>query len=542
MLDQKYRVRVSRDPMLAGERQQARSKKLLTYGLIGGGIAVVVLVGLVILGTRRKSTPPPPTTSAELKLVVERGDVQVQAPDAEDFVDATDGQTLSPGSAVRTEEDAIASLEHSTGSVVRVNESSRIEISSFGSDHYTVRLVGGEAWAMVISGVGAAPVALSTLEVDVRADGTAFDVTHGKDQSTVFAVEDTVTVAAVELAASTGDDGSEASSVQSQPTASTEIEEGSQTTVSASDKPASEDDFDIKDISDETLDSFWFRFNQEKDAEFAARIKGESDTDEPNLKVTTPKDGAKTSNESIEVTGTTDVSATVEVNGKPVDNELGKFSTKVTLKEGDNEIVVTATDAAGNEATLTISVERTKGKPAAVTLEVESGEAGKVTLTWSESDADNFASYAVKRDGSTIETVSEQGTTSFTDTGLKEQTEYTYVVCVVDDEDQESCSSEQSITPKTAPNKPPTVSITAPANGGSVTGGQSVSFSANGTDPESAQLNYTWDFGDGVSTSGASPSHTYAVVTSPQSYTISVTVSDPSGASAEASITITVNP
>jgi hypothetical protein len=31
-------------------------------------------------------------------------------------------------------------------------------------------------------------------------------------------------------------------------------------------------------------------------------------------------------------------------------------------------------------------------------------------------------------------------------------------------------------------------------------------------------------------------------VTSPQSYTISVTVSDPSGASAEASITITVNP
>jgi len=539
MLDQKYRVRVSRDPMLAGERQQARSKKLLTYGLIGGGIAVVVLVGLVILGTRRTSAPPS-ATSTELKLVVERGDVQVQTPDAEDFVDATDGQALAAGSTVRTEGGAIASLELSAGSVVRINENSRLEVSSFGSDRYDVRLVGGEAWSTTVTGVGAPPVALSTLEVVVRSSGTSFNATHGNDQSTVSAVDGTVTVAAAEVG-SPADEGTEAGT-DAAPAASVELDEGSQTTVTAKNRPESEDDFDVVDIKDETLDSFWFRFNQEKDAEFAARIKGESDTDEPTLKVTTPKDGAETSNETIEVAGTTDVSATVEVNGKPVDNELGKFSTTVTLKEGDNEIVVTATDAAGNEAELTITVTRTKGKPAAVTLEVASEEAGKVTLSWSESDADNFASYKVKRDGSAIETITEQGTTSFTDTGLKEQTEYSYVVCVVDDEDQESCSSEQSITPKTSPNKPPTVSITSPTNGGSVTGGQPVSFSATGTDPESAQLTYTWDFGDGVSTTGATASHAYAVVSSPQSYTIKITVSDPSGASAEASITITVNP
>lgn len=56
----------------------------------------------------------------------------------------------------------------------------------------------------------------------------------------------------------------------------------------------------------------------------------------------------------------------------------------------------------------------------------------------------------------------------------------------------------------------------------------SVAFLAEVTDPNGDDLSYMWSFGDGSSSTEASPTHTY---TSPGTYTVELTVTDSNGAS-----------
>ena len=65
-----------------------------------------------------------------------------------------------------------------------------------------------------------------------------------------------------------------------------------------------------------------------------------------------------------------------------------------------------------------------------------------------------------------------------------------------------------------------------------------VQFSSAGTsDPDGDPLSYAWKFGDGATSTAANPSHTYTVN---GSYTAELTVSDGTGRTATASVTITV--
>jgi hypothetical protein len=511
-----------------------RSRKLWLWLAIGGGVLALVLIILVIIGGRGDApsdTQTPTTQAAELEVVLERGDVQVKPKDAEDFSDAQDGQILAVGDTIRTESDALVSLELSTGAVVRLNETSRLEIQAIGGDALRATLVGGEAWVR-IEGEQRTPVTVTTLEARVEAQGSAYDVKHGKDQSTIASIDDTSIVTALRLGdgASTTDLGK------------LFLSEGRTTSVSANDLPEGEEDFKENDLSKEFKESFWFRWNTEKDEEFIARITGAKDENAPALTVSTPKDGATTDQETIEVKGTTDISATVEVNDEEVENNLGAFSTKVSLKEGENTISVVAKDSAGNRREVKIKVTRGPDKPNAVTVSVSANEPLEAVISWTESDTSDFEAYLIKRDGQEIERIEQVGTRTFTDSGLTGGTTYKYQVCVVDGEEQTTCSSEKSVTAKGAPNEAPTVSISGPAEGASVAGGQAVAFASAGTDPEGQQLTYTWDFGDGVSTTGQNVSHTYAVVAQPTAYVVTVSVRDRSGATAQASITITVTP
>ncbi len=88
-----------------------------------------------------------------------------------------------------------------------------------------------------------------------------------------------------------------------------------------------------------------------------------------------------------------------------------------------------------------------------------------------------------------------------------------------------------------AGDRPPVASAGGPYTASEATGFQ---LDARGsTDPDAGQtLTYSWTFGDGTTGTGAQPSKTYA---DNGSFTATVTVTDPYGATSSASATVTVN-
>lgn len=84
--------------------------------------------------------------------------------------------------------------------------------------------------------------------------------------------------------------------------------------------------------------------------------------------------------------------------------------------------------------------------------------------------------------------------------------------------------------------QPPTVSIGAsPLTG---TAPLSVNFTSSASSPNGAIASYNWTFGDGQSSTSASPSHVYQTT---GSMSVRLTVTDMTGATATASTTVTVN-
>jgi PKD repeat protein len=92
------------------------------------------------------------------------------------------------------------------------------------------------------------------------------------------------------------------------------------------------------------------------------------------------------------------------------------------------------------------------------------------------------------------------------------------------------------ITVQPPANQPPTASPTATPNTGPAP--LTVHFAANASDPDGDQLTYTWNFGDGETSTASDPSHTY---TTAGTFVAVLTVSDGQDA-VSASITITVSP
>ena len=80
------------------------------------------------------------------------------------------------------------------------------------------------------------------------------------------------------------------------------------------------------------------------------------DTVPPALAITDPKDGTIVSKADITLEGTTDAGAVLTLNKQSVPNSNGGFTTKFVLKEGLNNITMSAVDKAGNRANVTIQI------------------------------------------------------------------------------------------------------------------------------------------------------------------------------------------
>ena len=112
--------------------------------------------------------------------------------------------------------------------------------------------------------------------------------------------------------------------------------------------------------------------------------------------------------------------------------------------------------------------------------------------------------------------------------------EYTVSLVVIDNEGSSDIAlSKVNVTYK-GPQKPKAV-ITAPSN---IVAGKPSSFDALGSTDDDGYIKfYNWSFGDGSTGSGETVSHTY---TSPGTYIVTLTVTDNSGLSSSASLSVTV--
>ncbi|QPV61974.1 PKD domain-containing protein [Halosimplex litoreum] len=88
-------------------------------------------------------------------------------------------------------------------------------------------------------------------------------------------------------------------------------------------------------------------------------------------------------------------------------------------------------------------------------------------------------------------------------------------------------------------NQPPSASFTVSDSNPDV--GQTVTFDASGpsgsNDPDGSIVSYNWDFGDGATDSGSTPTHAYG---STGSYTVTLTATDDDGATDTATQTVSV--
>ncbi len=80
-------------------------------------------------------------------------------------------------------------------------------------------------------------------------------------------------------------------------------------------------------------------------------------SEKPKLEISSPSDNSKTDKNDITLTGSTDKEIFIKVNDFPVVVDAqGNFQTSIRLKDGDNKIVISATDVAGNVESKTITV------------------------------------------------------------------------------------------------------------------------------------------------------------------------------------------
>jgi len=149
----------------------------------------------------------------------------------------------------------------------------------------------------------------------------------------------------------------------------------------------------------------------------------------------------------------------------------------------------------------------TEGEEVGFNLEIDADDVESLNYDWDFDDGETSSQ------SSPAHVYDEAGT-------------YTVEVTVTDSSNQ-SDTAETEIVVEEAPNEPPTIEQIIAPDGGEV--GEELSFAVVAFDEDDQEdLEYTWDFDDGSTSSGVSATHTYD---NEGTYDVEVTVTDTEGAS-----------
>ena len=192
------------------------------------------------------------------------------------------------------------------------------------------------------------------------------------------------------------------------------------------------------------------------------------------------------------------------------------------------------------------SASDTQPPTAPTNLAASAVSSSQINLSWTAStDNVGVTGYQIFRGGTRIGTTAN---TSYSDSGLSPSTSYTYTVTAYDAAGNVSTPSVPASTTTFAPpppdTTPPSVSITAPANGAPLSG--TVTATANATDNVAvANVQFQLDGVNlGAPVTGSGPVYNLSwntTTASNASHTLTAVATDTSGNTASSSISVTVN-
>lgn len=276
------------------------------------------------------------------------------------------GMSFGEGAQLRTAAGARISLRVADGSEVRLDSDSSVALTRLTAKHIIVQVTGGEVYTRAADRQGIVfqtRASAATYQADRLA---AYRVSETKDKQGVEVYNSAVSILGVNDTQIRVGQGKRYF-LRSTANATTE---GKTTNL----------------VQSELAGDEFLHWNRDLDEpRFGAHLGALHDITPPELTIAEPADNARTTATNIALSGTTEETAAVRINGATAANNSGSFSSSIDLDIGENLITVEATDEAGNKTAKTLTV--TRDEPADFRLTGTQTAQG-ISLSWTISGID----------------------------------------------------------------------------------------------------------------------------------------------------------